>query len=285
MRRPAPAQKSLDGQAAISEEERAAWTQWLAARGRTPESQAERRAQVEADRRFKRGATLLAAGLRREAEDEFREVLEAVDNDPVAVEHVALFVRDRGFFPFSVTLGQRLYDALAGMGETSLFDAPRVVQKLIYPLAYIDLVAPAARQNNIDPLLLLGMMRQESFFEPRAQSSAAARGLTQFIYGTAKAVADELKWPDWTWEDMNRPYVSVPFGAHYLSGLVRNFRGNYFFALAGYNGGPGNVLRWARGDWNRDLDLFVDEIGYAETRSYVRAVTANYDLYRGIYYR
>ena len=285
LRRPAPAQRSLDGQAAISEEERGAWTQWLAARGRTPEAQAQRRAEVESDRRFKRGATLLAAGWRREAEDEFREVLEAFENDPVAVEQVALFVRDRGFYPFSVALGQRLFDAVNAMGETAVLDAPRVVQKLLYPLAYIDLIAPAARQNSIDPLLLLGMIRQESSFEPRAQSSAAARGLTQFIYGTAKTVAGELNWPDWTWDDMNRPYVSVPFGAHFLSGLIRTYRGNYFFALAGYNGGPGNVLRWAKGDWNRDVDVFVDEIGYAETRAYVRVVTANYDLYREIYYR
>jgi soluble lytic murein transglycosylase len=160
-----------------------------------------------------------------------------------------------------------------------------VVQKLVLPLAFLDLVVPAARQNGVDPLLLLGMMKQESYFEPRAQSSASARGLTQFVYGTARAVADELEWPNWTWDDMNHPYVSVPFGAHYLSDLVQRFRGNYLFALAGYNGGPGNVLRWAKGDWNRDVDLFVEEIGYFETRGYVKAVSGNYELYRGIYYR
>ena len=170
-------------------------------------------------------------------------------------------------------------------GETSLLGAPRVVQKLLYPLAYFDLVAPAARQYGVNPLLLLGMMKQESAFEPRAQSSANARGLTQFIPDTARAVAAELQWPNWTWEDMNRPYVSVPFGAHYLSGLIRTFRGNYHFALAGYNGGPGNVLRWAKGDWSRDLDLFVEEIGFVETRTYVKIVSGNFELYKAIYYR
>jgi len=94
-----------------------------------------------------------------------------------------------------------------------------------------------------------------------------------------------LAWPNWTWDDMNRPYVSVPFGAHYLSSLIKDFRGNYHFALAGYNGGPGNVLRWAKGDWNRDVELFVEEITYAETRGYVKAVTGNYELYKQIYYR
>jgi soluble lytic murein transglycosylase len=285
LRHPAPAPKPLEDQASISEEERDAWRRWLAAHGRTLDDQAERRAQVEADPRYRRGIVLLEAGMRREAEEELRELLEAYQNDPVAVEHVAVQVRDRGFFPFSMTLGQRLLEAGYGTGETSLLAAPRVVQKLVLPLAFLDLVVPAARQNGVDPLLLLGMMKQESYFEPRAQSSASARGLTQFVYGTARAVADELEWPNWTWDDMNHPYVSVPFGAHYLSDLVQRFRGNYLFALAGYNGGPGNVLRWAKGDWNRDVDLFVEEIGYFETRGYVKAVSGNYELYRGIYYR
>jgi hypothetical protein len=44
-------------------------------------------------------------------------------------------------------------------------------------------------------------------------------------------------------------------------------------------------LRWAKGDWDRDPDLFVEEIGYLETRSYVKTVSGNYELYRAVYYR
>ncbi|MBI3970910.1 MAG: transglycosylase SLT domain-containing protein [Chloroflexi bacterium] len=285
LRRPSPARKPLDAQVEINADERATWEQWLAGHGLTLQAQAERRAEVDGDMRFKRGTLLLEAGLSKEAEQEFRELLTAYDGDPIAIAHVAVHVRDRGFYPFSVTLGHQLVDALERMGETSLLDAPRVVQKLVLPLAYLGLVVPAAEAKRLDPLLLLGLIKQESWFQPRAASTANARGLTQFIFETAKSVADELKWPDWKWDDMNKPYVSVPFGAHYLSSLIGEFQGNYFFALAGYNGGPGNVLRWAKGDWNRDLDLFVEDIGYAETRSYVKAVTANYELYKAIYYQ
>lgn len=285
LQRPSPAPRPLDDQERITAEDRAGWERWLADHGRAPQAQAERRAQMEADPRFARGIALLEAGLNRDAEQEFRELLEAFENDPVAVEHVAVAVRDRGMFPLSVTLGHRLEDTLAVMGEPSFLNAPRVVQKLVLPLAFLKLVAPAAQTEQVDPLLLLGLMKQESWFEPRAASSAAARGLTQFIFETARTVASDLQWPNWKWDDMNRPYVSVPFGAHYLSGLIRDFRGNYYFALAGYNGGPGNVLRWAKGDWNRDVDTFVEEIGYSETRSYVRAVTGNYELYKAVYYR
>jgi len=198
---------------------------------------------------------------------------------------VALVVRDEGDYSYSMTLGHRMLDQLEQIGEPSLLSAPRVVQKLVLPLAFIKLVAPAAEAKKMDPLLLLGLMKQESWFQPRAASSAQARGLTQFIYDTAKSVATELNWPDWTWDDMQKPYVSVPFGAHYLSSLIRDFRGNYYFAIAGYNGGPGNVLTWAKGDWNRDVDLFVEGIGYSETRNYVKAVAGNYELYKAIYYR
>ena len=285
LRRSAPAPKPFAGQEAISGDERGAFIVWLAQRGYSEDAQAAKRAEVEADPRFKRGTALLEAGFRADAEQEFLELVRTSDYDPVVVEHVAVHVRDRGFYPLSVTLGHKLLELSENAGETSLLAAPRVIQKLVLPLAFIGLVEPAARAKGLDPLLMLGLMKQESWFEPRAASTAQARGLTQFIRETATTVAGELEWPNWTWDDMNRPYVSVPFGAHYLSSLIRDFRGNYHFAIAGYNGGPGNVLRWAANDWNRDIDLFVEGITFVETRGYVKAVVGNYELYKAIYYR
>ncbi|HET7768795.1 MAG TPA: transglycosylase SLT domain-containing protein [Chloroflexota bacterium] len=284
-RTPAPAPKPLAGQEGISGDERAAFNEWLAGRGYSHEAQAARRAEVEADGRFKRGSALLEAGFRADAEQEFLELVRTADHDPVVVEYVAVHVRERGFWPLSVTLGHRLTVTAEEWGDVQFLSMPRVVQKLVLPLAFLGLVEPSARAKNVDPLLLLGLMKQESWFEPRAASTAQARGLTQFIRETATTVSRELEWPGWTWDDMNRPYVSVPFGAHYLSDLIKDFRGNYHFALAGYNGGPGNVLRWAANDWNRDVDLFVEGITFAETRGYVKAVVGNYELYKAIYYR
>src|SRR5205809_349155 len=99
IKRPAPAAKPLEDQEQISADDRAGWDRWLADHGRGAQAVAERRAQVEADARFKRGIALLDAGFTKEAEQEFREVLEAFDNDVVAVEDVAVQVRDRGMYP------------------------------------------------------------------------------------------------------------------------------------------------------------------------------------------
>ena len=285
VRRPSPAPKPLADQVAISDAERAAWTEWLGQRGYTPDAQAAKRAEIEADGRFQRGTALLDAGLRKEAEEEFLEIARTQRYHPVAVEHVAVHVRERGFYPLSVTLGHQLVETIEELGEPSLLNAPRVAQKLVLPLAFISLVEPAAKAKGLDPLLMLGLMKQESWFEPRASSTAQARGLTQFIRETATSVSRELNWPNWTWDDMNRPYVSVPFGAHYLSSLIKDFRGNTYFATAGYNGGPGNVMRWAKGDWNVSPEAFAEGIDYSETRGYVKAVSGNHELYKAIYYR
>ncbi|HEY89369.1 MAG TPA: lytic transglycosylase domain-containing protein, partial [Thermoflexia bacterium] len=56
------------------------------------------------------------------------------------------------------------------------------------------------------------------------------------------------------------------------------FEGELYPALAGYNGGPGNAARWweAAGE---DRDLFVELIGFQETRTYVERITEHYEKY------
>ena len=77
--------------------------------------------------------------------------------------------------------------------------------------------------------------------------------------------------------------MAVKFGAHYLAGLLTRFDDNAYMSLAGYNGGPGNVARWARDGAADDVDRFVDQIDFSETSDFVKAVITNYMLYRAIY--
>ena len=259
------------------------WDAWLRARSLvTPETSGDLAA-PDLDVAGRRLDALLASGLYPEAQDAARELCQRRGFAPATVASVANRLRAGGYISFSMTLGHRLLRVLEAAGETSTLALPAVPKKLAYPLAYARLVAESASRESIDPFLLLALMKQESWFDPHAESKANARGLTQFIRPTARAVALELNWPNWAWDDLFHPYVAVPFGAHYLASLLREFRGNVLLATAAYNAGPSPVLKWVGGDWAQDPDHLVAAITYRETRAYVTSIATYAEVYRDTY--
>jgi soluble lytic murein transglycosylase len=161
---------------------------------------------------------------------------------------------------------------------------PTAIQRLIYPRHFWQLVKKAANGKNIDPYLLLAVIYQESRFDPTAKSSASARGLMQFMLGTARRLALEVDLPNLDASDLYRPEVSIHLGAHYLRKLINRHNDSSERALAAYNAGSGNVLRWlAVTDSTHDPSVFVSNIGFRETKLYVLKVLGNYYAYRSIY--
>lgn len=79
------------------------------------------------------------------------------------------------------------------------------------------------------------------------------------------------------------PEVSLWLGAAYLRQMLSRYHGNLVYALAAYNGGPGNVDKWRRRYEGRDLAGFIEAIPFYETRHYVRNVLGNYAAYRSLY--
>ncbi len=124
---------------------------------------------------------------------------------------------------------------------------------------YNPLIEQAAARYGLDPAVLHGLIQQESGFDPSAQSSAGAAGLTQLMPGTATSmgVANPLD-----------PAESIEGGARYLSQLMSEFGGNTEDALAAYNAGPGAVQQYG------------GIPPYAETQSYVSKVLGNAEAYR-----
>lgn len=120
-------------------------------------------------------------------------------------------------------------------------------------------------------------------FDQRAESPARARGLGQVMPETGGAIAQAMALGSFEADELFKPYISLAFGAYYLANNLSEFEGNPFFALAAYNAGPGNVERWLAGNPRRDVDLFVEDIGYSETQTYVRRVYFFYDMYRQIW--
>ena len=124
---------------------------------------------------------------------------------------------------------------------------------------YDSVIEQSAERYGLDPAVLHGLIQQESGFDPSAQSSAGASGLTQLMPGTASSmgVANPLN-----------PTESIEGGARYLSQLTSQFGGNTEDALAAYNAGPGAVQQYG------------GIPPYAETQSYVSKVLGYAEAYR-----
>jgi soluble lytic murein transglycosylase len=160
---------------------------------------------------------------------------------------------------------------------------PRRLQELLYPRYFWERVVDEAAKQGADPRLVLSVMREESRFEVRAKSPAAARGLLQFIIGTARDVGQKLGLVDVQPEDLYQPDVIIPLGARYLADLLREFGGNRYHAVAAYNAGPAQSRLWARLSPSPDADAFYSSVNFDETRRYVGRVLSTYQRYGEIY--
>ncbi len=226
------------------------------------------------DSPWRRGLELLLAGLQDEADDQFAALTNDLADQPWPLYRLARALDDQGQVPAAARAASRL------IGDR--VDAPPDILRLAYPSDYLDLATAEAEANGFPPLLLLALIRQESFFQPDAESFAGALGLTQVIPTTADEIAGQLNEPDFAYSDLLRPTVSIRFGAHYLGSQLELFTGDIPAALAAYNGGPGNSLRWQEAAAG-DPDVLLETIDLSETRAYVQLVLEHYARYRLAY--
>ncbi len=230
---------------------------------------------------WQRALELHQMGLSSEASDEFLSLIEESGSQPWRLYRLARAFHDLGLTDLAARAATRL---LAQSPQAmSLAQVPRSLLELAYPQDYASLIQAAATKNVVSPLLILALIRQESFFNPAASSPAGALGLTQVVPATGQEIAQELNREDFQASDLLRPLVSIDFGAYYLGSQLHSFDDNLYFALAAYNGGPGNALGWSQGAAGSDMDLFVELIGFSETRSYLKLVLENYAVYRFLY--
>ena len=226
------------------------------------------------------GQELLALGMRGRAHKEFRLLLELADDDPGMLYQTARFFHSAGLDDLSARAATRLLNALP---EATTAKAPVDVWRLAYPVPFVELLREASDAEGAPDVLVLALLRQESFFDPRAGSTAGALGLAQVIPSTGREIAEALGVDDFQVELLFRPVVSLRFGAYYIQRQVDAFGGNIYYGLAAYNGGAGNSQRWQDAAGGSDVDRFIEEITFSETRSYVRLVAENLARYRQLY--
>ncbi len=152
---------------------------------------------------------------------------------------------------------------------------PKTVSNLhlLYPAGFHQLICKAATAYSADPLWLHAIIWQESKYNANARSGAAARGLMQFIPQTAKTVGAAIGLSNLTVDKLYDPSLNIQLGAHHWSSLLEKLKVPEM-ALAAYNGGLDNVLRWKGKSGGNDVELFVADIGFIETKRYVMSVFA-----------
>jgi soluble lytic murein transglycosylase len=160
---------------------------------------------------------------------------------------------------------------------------PLTVRQLLYPRYFYDFIGDDSRSYNADPTLVLSIMREESRFNPRAKSEAAARGLLQFIITTARQIGRDAGLVDVEPEDLYDPRIIIRLGAKYVSSLSKDFNNDHYAVAASYNAGPKQTALWLRMAPAPGDDYFLTAINFDETKQYVRKVMNSYKRYREIY--
>ena len=154
------------------------------------------------------------------------------------------------------------------------------VFKLIFPMAFEDLIIAYAHENHLPVSLVAAVIWCESRFHPEAVSSAGACGLMQLTPPTFRELAAELGLPINC--NILDPNANIRCGTAYLQKLLDLFP-ELPTALAAYNAGIGNVTKWLADPRYSHDGRTLHTIPFAETRGYVKRVLAVQKLYEKLY--
>ena len=218
-------------------------------------------------------------GLVEYAWEELEDVVQSSVGDPIGLYGASsAYVRDERYH-LALRIVRRHFGALSTSGDPAL---PRAFWEVIYPFGWRDEVGEAATRAGLDPFLVAAIVREESSYYPRAVSRAGARGLMQLMPATAKPMADVR---GLAFEDggvLDNPRANLDIGTAFLAGLMKEF-GDPRLAIAAYNAGPKRVRDWWKARRTGDMEAFVEQIPYDETRQYVKRVMLSWTEYRRLY--
>lgn len=197
---------------------------------------------------------LLETGYEREARREWWHALALLERRELEV--VAELIAERGHHHRAImTLGRaRSYDDL----------------DIRFPLLFQSTVEQYGAKRDLDPAVIYAIIRAESAFLADARSPAGARGLMQLMPTTAVETARRIGLRYRGPSDLARPRINIMLGTAYLKRMLDRYEGHFAMAAAAYNAGPHRVARWRDSARCTPLDIWVELVPFAETRSYIR---------------
>ena len=159
---------------------------------------------------------------------------------------------------------------------------PLVYWRILFPEPWWNTIQAQAAKNNLDPYLVLSLIRQESEFDSNAISYANAWGLMQILPSEGRRLAHEEGITHFQTFQLLDPNLNIRLGTRYLRELLDKFGGVQEYALAAYNAGDNRVVDWQAAGPYSGIDEFVESIPFTQTREYVEAILRNEETYKAI---
>jgi len=227
--------------------------------------------------RWARARALRTIAFDASAELELRAAYLATGS-PRLLWEAAQAASDAGRFSVGIATARLVYPQLEAR---KIDDVPVEVWRTVFPLPFELSLKRAAARNHVDPMLVAGVIRQESVFQPDAISRAGAVGLMQVLTKTGKQLARRLKLR-YSRTRLFDPEYNLQLGTLLLADLVR-VEASPEAALAAYNAGEDRVVAWGAERRYDEPAEFVESIPFTETREYVQIVMRNAEVYRLLY--
>lgn len=237
--------------------------------------------------RVKRVEMLMRLGLRDQAVCELEE-LDTDGGQPEKMLVRALMLHAAGDWLDAI----KVYDALPRSFRNTL---PAGFERILFPRRYDAEIRALAAKAEVDPDLVLAIIRQESVFNPLARSPVGAMGLMQLMPATARVESKRLGNAYITADEKRRVRqglsnplnllvagTNLTLGVHHVRTLLEKYE-SPVFVLSAYNASPSAAARWKASIPTDDVLSFIERIPYKETRAYVKLVMRNYFYYKRWY--
>jgi soluble lytic murein transglycosylase len=147
-------------------------------------------------------------------------------------------------------------------------------------------IRAAAQRYGIEPALVKAVVWRESRFHPNARGRVGELGLMQLRETAAQEWADAEHVTGFEHDHCLDPGTNTLAGTWYLRKLQRRYAQTdnpMPYALADYNAGRANVLKWNKGAAATNSATFIEQIGFPGTRDYVKSVLRRYERYRPVF--
>lgn len=230
--------------------------------------------------RLRKSADLAEIGLFDWSIDELKEAKKTADASPSVNLALATHYRLKGDNVNALLALRTSYPDYAQMFPEEM---SREVWDIFYPLTHWNEIRYWAKKRDLDPYVVAGLIRQETIFNPNARSSANAYGMMQLLIPTARSMARKYRSEPTTItsQSLYNPSLNIELGTAYMREQLTKY-GRIEYMSVAYNAGPGRVVTWQR-TLPSEMDEFVEQIPFRETKGYVMGIIRNSAQYRRLY--